>query len=321
MGALMNCVYEISDWSPSSDQCENIESFGVPNHQDEFPLNLMPYKYQMPAAEDPYAGYYDVQRCGKCNDFCFWAGSTKDGSGLNPEWQAYTETDYFTCKLAGGHIGPHGMTERGYFGKSFRFQKCEGEGTATPEYNKVEYIGCFHDRYDRTLPVRIGGGVLTVDACGDACREKGYHYFGRQEVGFCYCGGEAASDKSYAKYGEIEPLTSEFTCSSCAGSEIGYLKQCVFKIIDQYDPEVERKKNECSHIPSINVRRHCYVSCRDQNLSYKNLLACQTLKVTGLQYLNNEIAAWKDSPICDTPRCIKHMHPLGKDIRQSKGVH
>lgn len=269
-------------------------------------------------------GYYDIQRCGQCNDYCSWVGPSGDGSGLNPEWKAYTENDHFACKLAGGYNGAYGVTERDYFGNSFPYQKCRREGANTPGSRKEKYIGCFHDKAnDRALPLRIGkaSAVLTIDDCADACRAKGYHYFSRQEKGYCYCGGQTAENHKYAKHGEIDPLSSAYTCSSCDGSNIGYLKQCVFQILDQYDPAVERKKNECSHIPSINVRRHCYVSCRDQNKNYKNLLACQTLKVKGLRHLNNEIASWKDSPICDTKNCIKESHPLGGDISQDSGIH
>jgi len=497
IGAHLMCVFEIKYESPSSagHTCKNLDTFDIPNYQDEFQPDLMPYKYQMPVVPDPYAGYYDVQRCGKCNDFCFWAGSSKDGSGLNPEWQAHTKTDHFTCKLAGGYKGQYDMTERNYFGKSFRFQKCASEGASTPSYKKEKYVGCFYDQsHSRALPTRIGtnSGVLDLGSCAKACRDKGYHYFGRQEIGYCYCGGEAESDKSYAKYGEVDggdlsipsldgsshwdlskdiagdfgigdftismditgkggqllndglglPFGAIFTrsnlfrsgfpgpasrlfpngdiifrilkknggqlvwrngfpnptsritrhlifsrhgdvltlqignksktlnltrqiadnsvvteaplrfngnqerpekmrlnvimsnikvsplstadnslCSNCDGSNIGQGKQCVFKILDQYDPVVERKKHECSHIKSINVRRYCFVSCRDANLSYKNLLACQTLKVTGLRFLNIEVAKWKDSPICDTKHCIKNMHPLGRDVSQDRGVH
>jgi len=306
------------------DGMEGTITYVIPNVQDEFSLTLMPYKYQRPRLQDRYTGYYDIQRCGQCNDFCSWVGPSGDGSGANPESKPYTQTDHFSCKLAGGYNRPYGMTEKGYFGNSFPYQKCRREGDKTLKRRKEKYIGCFNDKSnDRALPVRIGQGsaVLTIDECADACRAKGYHYFSRQDRGYCYCGGQTALSNRYAIHGEIDLLSPEFTCSSCDEPNIGSLKQCVYQIIDQYDPDVERKKHECSHIPSINVRRHCYVSCRDQNKNYKDLLACQTLKVKGLKYLNNEIASWKDSPICDTKNCIKENHPLGPDVSQDSGIH
>jgi len=322
IGSLLNCVFQyVSPTTQESSECVNLDVFDIPNTQNEFPPNLIPYIYQVPIVDDPYAGYYDVQRCGKCNDYCFWAGPSKDGSGLNPRWNPRTSTDYFTCKLAGGSNSLYGMTEREHFGSSFPYAKCEGEGAGTPAVRNEKFVGCFHDKVDdRSLSLQIGQHALDLEECANSCRDKGYHYFGRQDQGYCYCGGEYASDHSYAKHGTINPESSEY-CSSCDGNNVGMLKQCVFQIIDQYDPAVERKKNECSHISVVDVRRHCYVSCRDSHKDYVNLLACQTLKVLGLTTLNNEIAVWRDSPVCDTKDCRKDMHPLGNDLQQSVGTH
>jgi len=321
IGSWMNCVFQYT--TPATQElpeCLNLDVFDIPNAQDEFPPEFIPYTYQVPVVDDPFAGYYDVQRCGKCNDYCFWAGPSKDGSGLNPKWHTQTGTDFFTCKLAGGSSSPYGMTERDHFGTTFPYTKCQGEGAATPAFRKEEFMGCFHDKVDdRALSMQVGQHALDLEICAESCRDKGYHYFGRQGQGLCYCGGESASDHNYAKHGMIDPESSGY-CSSCDGNNIGMLKQCVFQILDQYDPEVERKKSECSHIPAVDARRHCFVSCRDSHKDFKNLLACQTLKVTGLTHLNNEIALWRDSPICDTKDCLKDMHPLGNDLQQSIGV-
>ena len=82
----------------------------------------------------------------------------------------------------------------------------------------------------------------------------------------------------------------------------------------------KRKKHECSHIKFVDVRRYCYVACRDQDEDFKNLLACKNNKVQGLIYLNMEIAAWMDSPKCGRKTCKKKRHPLGDDVDRSAGT-
>ena len=111
-----NCVWRIKyDEEPAYvDQCEYLEDkFGLPNLRDQFPPDAIPYIYHVPdRKEDPFAGFYDIQRCGKCNDFCAWVGEAGDGSGINPRFTAYTTTgDYFACKLSGGYANEFGLTE------------------------------------------------------------------------------------------------------------------------------------------------------------------------------------------------------------------
>lgn len=318
IGAWVNCVFQILyEPEESSETCKDVDM----SYSGIFPESSTPYKFQSPPVRDPYAGYYDIQRCGKCNDFCSWVGPVGDGSRVNPEYKAYTDTDYFACKLASeGPDAP--LTEKGYFDSSFRYQKCAGEGLETPAYKKEKFIGCFHDKVDdRALPEAVGTGspAFTLHECATSCRMKRSHYFGRQDNGECWCGGIYEDDLSYAKHGEIDISSSEY-CGECNGYEIGANKNCVFQILDMFDPEVERKKHECSHISFVDVRRYCYVACRDQDENFKNLLACKTNKVKGLMYLNQEIAAWMDSPKCGRKPCKKKRHPLGRDVERSAGT-
>ena len=70
----------------------------------------------------------------------------------------------------------------------------------------------------------------------------------------------------------------------------------------------------------MDVRRYCYVSCRDKDKNIANMATCTSLTAMGLVELNNEISGWTDSPLCDTKDCQKSMHPLGEDVQQSKGT-
>lgn len=319
-GGLSNCVFQIlyDDYTPSG-ECYDTDDM---DYSSQFAAAAVPYRYQSPPVVDPYAGYYDIQRCGQCNDYCSWVGPSGDGSRVDPRFKASTGTDYFACKLAGGDPEDTTMTAKGHFGDTFKYEKCTGEGFETPPKRTEKFIGCFHDKTsDRALPTPVGEGnpTLSLHDCADSCRADGFHYFGRQYTGQCWCGGSTQADIKYDKHGEIHISSSDY-CGACDKDDIGANKNCVFQILDQFDPEIERKKHECSHISFVDVRRYCYVACRDQDGDYKNLLACKNNKVQGLMYLNLEIAAWMDSPKCDRKNCVSSHHPLGDDVDQSKGT-
>jgi len=149
---------------------------------------------------------------------------------------------------------------------------------------------------------------------------KGFHYASRTGNGECYCGSTKASDKTFSIHGEIKSTGSDF-CGDCNGDDIGSNRMCVYQIVDQFDPEIERMKHPCTHIASSDMRRYCYVACRDKEESNENLLTCRQLTVTGIDSLNKVIAGWFDSPLCDTKSCEKKSHPLGDDVSQSSGTH
>jgi len=79
-----------------------------------------------PGHEDEYRGWYDVQGCGKCNDYCRWVGLSL--SGGNPELRLTFESSFWSCRLAGGSDA---RTQKGYF-SLWEHQKCKGEGEDTP---------------------------------------------------------------------------------------------------------------------------------------------------------------------------------------------
>jgi len=293
------------------------QSFSTERFQGDFGENIVPYQYHFPPKDDQYAGWYDIQRCGKCNDWCAWIGSEADGSGVNPRYKSRTATDYFSCKLAGGYSSAYGMTTENFFAEGFNYTKCEGQGADTPAYRKDKYLGCFNDSSNRALPVKIGNNIPLQD-CIESCRTMGYHYAGLQYDRECWCGATRQSDLSYAKHGEIDMNDSNYC--ACESNWIGPWKNCVFQILDQFDPEVERNKHPCSHIPTMDLRRYCYVSCRDSDESFRHLITCKKMTVMGLQSLNREISSFLDSPICDSKDCTKESHPLGEDVKESGGT-
>lgn len=72
---------------------------------------------------DAYRGWYDVQGCGHCLDYCRWVGS--GGSGGDPTKQLSNgKGGWWSCRLAG--------TDVTYTGKSdflsWPYSKCTGEG-------------------------------------------------------------------------------------------------------------------------------------------------------------------------------------------------
>jgi len=75
---------------------------------------------------DSYRGWYDVQGCGKCLDYCRWVGNS--GSGGNPETKLQHGSSWWSCRLAGDSSA--------YSGKShfsaWSHKKCSGEGAAVP---------------------------------------------------------------------------------------------------------------------------------------------------------------------------------------------
>jgi hypothetical protein len=77
--------------------------------------------------EDGYRGWFDVQGCGKCNDYCRWVGTS--GSGGDPSVNLEAENSFWSCRLAGS-VDPR--TPRSHY-QSFSCGKCEAEGASSSE--------------------------------------------------------------------------------------------------------------------------------------------------------------------------------------------
>jgi len=76
---------------------------------------------------DNYRGWYDVQGCGRCNDYCRWVGNS--GSGGNPAHNlgsrsSHGNPSWWSCRLAGQN---QNYSPRHQF-NSFPYRKCVGRG-------------------------------------------------------------------------------------------------------------------------------------------------------------------------------------------------
>lgn len=267
---------------------------------------------------DLYGGWYDVHRCGECHDYCFWMSDPNAvfdptfRPGTDP-WHtpiAYNQNGvvkgYFTCNLSGT---PGGLStdlsflvnEEGV--TTFPYRKCEGKGAPTLKYRTEEYMGCW--RMGGTFPVGISG-ELSFALCADACRSKGYHYFGRKNEGECRCGGVTRSDILFQMHGRVDYGLNYCKCDSPFVSP-GNLWACVYRLVDQWDPDTARNQHKCYHLPVKDMRKLCYTSCRDVNESLTNMFMCKTLQATSLQHLNRNIAKWYDAN-------SGQLHLLGGDV-------
>jgi len=85
--------------------------------------------------EDVYRGWYDVSKCGKCNDYCRWVGG--NGSGGDPKKLVYG-TSFWSCRLA-GTTNPH--TPKNHF-SVWKYTKCiDKEAKSSQSRNMEENLG------------------------------------------------------------------------------------------------------------------------------------------------------------------------------------
>lgn len=82
----------------------------------------------MPGYADSYRGWYDVQGCGKCNDYCRWVGNTGSGGDPATKLSVGSKGSYWSCRLAGSSKS---LSPRNYF-KTFTYKKCSSKGASAP---------------------------------------------------------------------------------------------------------------------------------------------------------------------------------------------
>ena len=152
---------------------------------------------------------------------------------------------FFTCILSGS-INAEKSTDLSFLVNeegvtSFPYRKCEGKDAPTLKYRTEEYMGCW--RMQNSFPVGISG-ELSFALCADACRSKGYHYFGRKRHGECRCGGVTRSDLLFQRNGRIDYGLNYCKCDSPELSP-GNLWACVYRLVDQWDPDTARHQHKC----------------------------------------------------------------------------
>lgn len=117
----------------------------------------------------------------------------------------------------------------------------DGQICVTVLESNYEYLGCFKDDIPRALPVVAGYDYTKrVDPiapnkgnsfleCGLECFSAGFQFMGLQYGRECWCG----SGYTYKFYGEAKGC-------DCDGLNIGYFKQCVYKVPDSvFQQELE----------------------------------------------------------------------------------
>ena len=100
---------------------------------------------------DTYRGWYDASGCGICQDYCRWVGDS--GSGGDPSVKTSSGDSFWSCRKAGGKASNPGTNQKdfcpdpsntnirsvggcgtddysakGYYGDTFTFEKCSGQG-------------------------------------------------------------------------------------------------------------------------------------------------------------------------------------------------
>ena len=92
---------------------------------------------------DKYRGWYDVQGCGKCYDYCRWVGNS--GSGGNPKNKTIKKMkgkskSWWSCRLANkkGHYNTRKKWKKG-----FNYKKCvkKGQNSALPLQGNKSMFG------------------------------------------------------------------------------------------------------------------------------------------------------------------------------------
>ena len=151
----------------------------------------------------------------------------------------------------------------------------------------------------------IQGTKISFAQCADACRSKGYHYFGRIEEERCRCGGVTCSDLLFQTHGRMDYNWQHCKCDS-TNIGTGYIA-CVYRLVDQWDPDTARQQHKWYHLPMMDMRKICYISCHDVDESLTNMFMCKILQTTSLQHLSRKIAKWYDAN-------GGQLHLLGGDV-------
>jgi hypothetical protein len=86
---------------------------------------IPPQKDYDPGWGSDYSGYYDVQGCGKCNDFCRWVGDSGPGGDPRSEltYGDAPYTSFWACVINAGYTTAWGTWKKN-IAATWTFSKC-----------------------------------------------------------------------------------------------------------------------------------------------------------------------------------------------------
>jgi hypothetical protein len=139
---------------------------------------------------DTYRGWYDLQGCGKCYNYCRWVGNS--GPGGDPS----IATTYLRKGATSKSFWSCVSTKTGYnTHSSFAFKKCSDKGAPAPPLSSsaqgIQYLGCFKNEAGD----RVNGHVPEKNfvECSDLAAEAGVATFGMEYPQGAKVAGEGGS--------------------------------------------------------------------------------------------------------------------------------
>ena len=96
-----------------------------------------------PGYRDKWRGWYDVQKCGKCHDYCRWVGDS--GPGGNPSKRTTRKVkgkgkSWWSCFLADASQGQGTYSSNKKWKKKFKYTRCSKEGIPQWNFKKENWV-------------------------------------------------------------------------------------------------------------------------------------------------------------------------------------
>ncbi|CAE7392396.1 APX1 [Symbiodinium natans] len=119
--------FDLNDRPLSASTCKSLpEMADGPQAAERGCLPPTTFSGSADGIPDNYRGWYDVQGCGQCWDYCRWAGNS--GSGGDPQSKLSFKQSWWSCRLAGTSSA---QSPNGTF-QSWNFERCSGEAAIAP---------------------------------------------------------------------------------------------------------------------------------------------------------------------------------------------
>ena len=96
-----------------------------------------------PGYRDKWRGWYDVQKCGKCHDYCRWVGDS--GPGGDPRKKTTRKVrgkrkSWWSCWLADASEGQKIYSSNKRWKKKFKYRRCSKEGIPPWDFKLENWI-------------------------------------------------------------------------------------------------------------------------------------------------------------------------------------